>query len=301
MDVASGDDCNHRLGISGLVVGDSYRGSHDHFTRGGEAMKCRLCDRPTAAGSGKLCADCAKALQRARGAALRKLEPATIPAGAASAAAPITLTAAPPETPPTRSARPMVWLGIGVAAIVAVYIAQRELSAPGGAEPPAGRTPPTLTERGNVERSPVVTRVEEPSWTAVGEDTKPAVEPNVGQVPATATTPKAPVAASGAKTGTKVAKGASQDSKSMPPPLPAEYGGSAPSPSEAEAQAQLAGARVAAPAPPVDGAQVLASAMQKCGNEGFFSKFICEQKAFLQYCEDKWDKDPKCMRRTAER
>lgn len=267
-------------------------------------MKCRLCDRPTAAGSGKLCADCAKALQRARGAALRKLEPATIPAGAASAAAPITLTGTPPETPSTRSARPMVWVGIGIAVIVAVYIAQRELSPPGVAEPPGSvRTLPTLTERGSVEPSPVATRVEEPSWTTVGDvaaaAAKPAGEPNLGQVPAT--TPKAPVAASGAKTGTKIAKGASRDSKSMPPPPLSEYGGSAPSPSEAEAQAQLAGAKVAAPAPPVDGAEVLASAMQKCGNEGLFSKFICEQKAFLQYCEDKWDKDPKCMRKVGER
>jgi len=56
-----------------------------------------------------------------------------------------------------------------------------------------------------------------------------------------------------------------------------------------------------APAQPVDGAQMLAAAMQKCGSEGLFSKFICEQKAFLQYCEEKWDKDPKCMRKGGER
>ena len=267
-------------------------------------MKCRLCDRPTAAGSGKLCADCAKALQRARGAAQRNVEPATTTAGAARAGAPITLTIAPPETPPTRNSRPLAWVGIGLAAIVAVYIAQRELSAPGTAEAPvSGRPLPTLTERGNVEPSPVVTRVQEPSWTAVGEAAKPAAAaaaPDGAQAAATATAPKAPVPSAGAKTTPKVAKGASRDSNAMPLPLPAEFGRGAPSPSEAESEAQLAGGRVAAPAPPVDGAQVLASAMQRCGNEGLFSRFICEQKAFLQYCEGKWDLDPKCMRKVGE-
>jgi len=63
----------------------------------------------------------------------------------------------------------------------------------------------------------------------------------------------------------------------------------------------LSGAKVAVPAPPVDGAQVLASAMQKCGSESLLSKFICEQKTYMAYCEDKWDKDPRCMRKTAER
>jgi hypothetical protein len=256
-------------------------------------MKCRLCDRPTAAGSGKLCADCSKALQRARGAALRKVEPAMTIGGAASAAAPITLTVAPPETPPTRSARPMVWAGLALAAIVAVYVVQQELSAPRREESPATWAP-TLTERGNVEPPPVVTRVEEPSWTAVGDAAPDRVAP-------TATAPKVPVPSAGAKTGAKASKGSSQDAKSMPLPPPAEYGGGTLQPAESESQAQLAGGKLAAPAPPVDGAQVLATAMEKCGNEGVFSRFICEQKAFLHYCDDKWDKDPKCMRKVGER
>ena len=28
---------------------------------------------------------------------------------------------------------------------------------------------------------------------------------------------------------------------------------------------------------------------------------LIEQKTYLQYCEDKWDKDPKCMRKVGER
>jgi hypothetical protein len=107
------------------------------------------------------------------------------------------------------------------------------------------------------------------------------------------------VAPAGSKTGGRTAKAASQDVKSMP--LPAEHDAAAPKAAETEAQHPLAGGKAAAPTQPEDGAQVLASAMQKCGSEGGFSKFICEQKTLLRYCEDKWDKDPKCMRKTAER
>jgi len=265
-------------------------------------MKCRLCDRPTAAGSGKLCADCAKALQRARGAALGRMS-AVATMGAEHAPAPsINLTVMSPGTAPTRSARSMLWVAMGLAAVLVVYVAQRELS---GAQAPVSlRTLPALTERGNVEPSPVFTRVEEPSWTTVGDPAKlgagPA-GPERGQASAAAISPKTPGAPGSAKTGAKVAKGTSQDSKSMPVPVPLEYEGGAPKPTETDSQAQLAGGRVAAPAQPVDGAQMLAAAMQKCGSEGLFSKFICEQKAFLQYCEEKWDKDPKCMRKGGER
>jgi hypothetical protein len=187
----------------------------------------------------------------------------------------------------------MFWIGIGVAAILAVYVAQRELSAPFGLEAPAsGRTPSTLTERGNVEPSPVVTRVEEPSWTTV--------EPQLDAL-------QAPAAAMGAPK--RLAHGAPRAAPRWrkvrariridAPVPPAEYDARR---SRGNGVAGAAGGgKAAAPAQPVDGAQMLASAMQKCGSEGLFSKFICEQKAFLQYCEDKWDKDPKCMRKVGER
>jgi hypothetical protein len=196
----------------------------------------------------------------------------------------------------------MLWIGIGLSAVVAVYVAQRELAANRGAEPPASaRSLPALTERGTVEPSPVITRVEEPSWTTVGDMPAAAGKPAAGSDPAQAPSGTSSPKLAGAKTGAKVAKGASQDSKSMSLPLPAEYDGSAAKPAEPDSQPQLAGSRVASPSPAVDGGQLLASAMQKCGNEGLFSKFICEEKAFLQYCEDKWDKDPKCMRKGGER
>ena len=263
-------------------------------------MKCRLCDRPTAAGSGKLCADCAKALQRARGAALGRMS-AVATMGAEHAPAPsINLTVMSPGTAPTRSARSMLWVAMGLAAVLVVYVAQRELS---GAQAPVSlRTLPALTERGNVEPSPVVTRVVEPSWTTVGEPGKlgaGSAAPELGEAPPAATSPKAPGAPVGGKTGLKVAKG-SQDSKSMPLQVPRDYDGGAPNHAETDSQAQSAGDSAAA-AQPVDGAHMLATAMEKCGSEGLFSRFICEQKAFLHFCEDKWDKDPKCMRKGGER
>jgi len=67
---------------------------------------------------------------------------------------------------------------------------------------------------------------------------------------------------------------------------------------EPEASPLLAQGSVAAASSPSDGAQVLASALEKCGKETFLSRFVCEQKMYMQYCEDKWEKDPRCMRKT---
>ena len=264
-------------------------------------MKCRLCDRPTAAGTGKLCADCAKALHRARGAALSKLPPGAAVAAQSTRATPITLTASPPATLP-RSSRPLLWVAAaGLVAIALVYFVQQDWSNPSSAGTPGmTRAPAAMTERVSVEPSPVITRVEEPSWTAVGDAAKASNGGETAETPAGVAAAKPPVVPGGIKTSSRQAKGATQDAKSVPQPLPAEYD-AAPKPAEVEPQQQLAGAKVSAPAQPVDSAQVLAGAMQKCGSEGGFSKFICEQKTYYAYCEDKWDKDPKCMRKTAER
>jgi hypothetical protein len=264
-------------------------------------MKCRLCDRPTAAGTGKLCADCAKALHRARGAALSKLPPAAAAAAGPTRATPITLTVTPTDAAAPPSGRPLLWVAAaGLVAITLVYVVQRELATPDPAEAPGtSRSPPAMTESVNVEPSPVVSRVEEPSWTTVGDAGQASAGSEGSGAPTATGAAKAPVITAPGKPGAKQSKGA-QDSKSMPP-LPADYDMAAPKSADTDPHQQLAGAKVAAPAAPADGAQVLASAMQKCGNEGFISKFICEQKTYLAYCEDKWDKDPKCMRKTTER
>jgi hypothetical protein len=266
-------------------------------------MKCRLCDRPTAAGTGKLCADCAKALRRARGAALSKLPHGAAVAAEPTRAPPITLTVGAPAAAAPRSNRAVFWVAVaGVVAITLVYVVQREFSTPGSPEAaPTSRPPAALTERVNVEPSPVVTKVEEPSWTTVGDAARDSAGAEGSQRAAAVSAAKGTVAPAGGKPGTKTGKAASQDAKAMPLPPPAEYDVAAPKPAEADPPQQLAGGKVATPAQPVDGAQVLASAMQKCGNEGGFSKFICEQKTYFAYCEDKWDKDPRCMRKVGER
>jgi hypothetical protein len=60
----------------------------------------------------------------------------------------------------------------------------------------------------------------------------------------------------------------------------------------------LARASVPPAAAATDGEQAFANGKAECGNEAFLSRFICEQKAYMQYCEGKWDKDPHCMRRS---
>lgn len=266
-------------------------------------MKCRLCDRPTAAGTGKLCADCAKALQRARGAALSKLPPAAVVAAAATRPLPITLTLPKPAAAAPRSNRALLSVAAaGLVAITLVYVVQPEFALPSSAEMPGTSRPPAaMTDRVNVEPTPVVTRVEEPSWTTVEDsgNASPRAEPLPNPGPTTSA--KGPVTTTTGKAGAKPAKGAAQDSKSMPLPPPSEYDVASPKPAVAEPHQQLAGGKIASPAQPEDGAQVLASAMQKCGSESLLSKFICEQKTYLAYCEDKWDKDPRCIRKVGER
>ena len=257
-------------------------------------MKCRLCDRPAATGTGKLCTDCGKALRRARGVSLSRLPP--LAAVQPMAATPISLTCPEPPAGVPRANRTVLWAGAALVTMALLYLAAQELVARRGDGAPGTTHSPTpsMTERVKVEPSPpAVTRVEEPSWTAVAP-----VEANVPHLPVAASA-KGPVAAASAKTGAKTAKAATQDANPSPPTR--EYGAPAPKATEPEAAHQLAGGKAVEPLQPVDGAQRLASAMQKCGNEALLAKFICEQKAYFKYCEDKWDKDPRCMRKTVER
>ena len=257
-------------------------------------MKCRLCDRPTATGAGKLCPDCAKALQRARGATLRKL--ATLePEGAVSAAAvdsPPAVALGIVAAPPSR--RPAVWVAISLAAIAILYAGQRELVRHRSANPQLVESAPAAsTERSADEAPAVASRVEEPSWTTVGNPYPVAAN---GRPENDA--PKPAASATAAKAGARGAssRNASQDSKIASPAV--AFGDTPIAMPEQEPPPQPAKVSIAPPQP-ADGAQVLASAMERCGNESLLSKFVCEQKTYLAYCEDKWDNDPRCQRRTA--
>jgi len=267
-------------------------------------MKCRLCDRPTTPGSGKLCLDCTKALHRARaGPASARKEPASPPAQADELA-----TIGPALTPsPTMVTAPAwrtrAWAAAGIIAIGIVYFAQS------GPEPRRAldavvvdRAPAASTPRSHVDLSVDSTPLEAPSSTtqAVAVET-PGITPAPqakAELNAARTSPSA--SAKGSSRAGTASTNANRDSSasSAAYALANDAATKSKAPAEAETSQLLAQRSVSAASSPADGAQVLASALEKCGKEAFLSRFVCEQKMYMQYCEDKWEKDPRCMRKT---
>lgn len=248
-------------------------------------MKCRLCDGPTA-GTDKLCVDCAKALKRARAraSALRN-PPASLPdqVEATTASAPSSL--APLSVLASGWRRHVAWAAAGLVTIGIIYLAQRE---PG--RPPADAVA--------VDRAPTSVSASEPAKVNAPAVSMPS-EASSAPVPSTLT----PVAVKTGATAGTTSKNANRESKSSSPPsTPAKESAAGKAkgglPSEPEASQLLARASVSPSVPPADTGQSFASALAKCGNEGLLTRFICEQKLYLQYCEDKWDKDRRCMRST---
>jgi len=267
-------------------------------------MKCRLCDRPTTAGTGKLCLDCTKALHRARAGApsIRKLptSPPVQVEAMATMGHPMTVTPTSVLAPGWRRYR--AWAAAGLVAIGIVYFAQsgREPRIRAVVDP----TPASSTQRSQVDATAVSTPLENPSSTAQADaaevlGTSPAPQTKAElngakQSPSTTvtkTTPRASTASTNAKrdsTTSSAAQALANDAA----------GSKSKAPSELETSQRLAQTNVSPTVSPKDGAQALASGMEQCGKEGFLSRFVCEQKMYMQYCEDKWDKDPRCMRRT---
>lgn len=268
-------------------------------------MKCRLCDRPTPVGNGKLCLDCTKALHRARAssAATRTL-PASPPAPVDALAA----TAAPLALGPMSALAPLwrrraVWTAVGLAAIGIAYVGQSHFDRWQAPEPIAvgDRAPRALAARPPAEVPAVSTP----------EEARLAAQVNAAEVPGPSPAPqakaeshaaKAPISPAVAKatpkTGTASTSPNRNSSASSSTYTPANdtQADKSKAPSNPEASQLLARANVSPSTPSADGAQ--ASALEKCGKEAFLSRFICEQKMYMQYCEDKWDKDPRCMRRS---
>jgi hypothetical protein len=165
-------------------------------------------------------------------------------------------------------------------------------------------TPASSTERSQVDATAVSTPLESPSSTVQADATEiagtspaPQTKADINgakQAPSTAVTktPRASTASTNANRDSSTSSAAqalandSAASKSK-------------AQSELETSQRLAQTNVSPTVSPKDGAQALASGMEQCGKEGFLSRFVCEQKMYMQYCEDKWDKDPRCMRRTA--
>jgi hypothetical protein len=117
-----------RIGIArGARCRPQHRGTDDHFTRRGTPMKCRLCDRPTTPGTGKLCLDCTKP-STARG----QVRPRTQAAGVAARLqeAMATMGVPPTLTPPSvvvpRWRRRGALAAAGVVAIGILYFSQSD-------------------------------------------------------------------------------------------------------------------------------------------------------------------------------
>ena len=268
-------------------------------------MKCRLCDRPTTPGTGKLCLDCTKALHRARAgsAAVRKqpaASPPFEPEAMATTSLPLTISPASLLAPGWRRHR--AWAAAGLVAIGTVYFYQSEPEPRRAVDAVVVDRAPASSTRSQIDLSVVSTPSEAPSSTAqaVAAET-PATSPEP-QAKAEINGAKASPSAAGTKTTSRTAtananKDARGSSGAYAPANDAATGKS-PAPTEPETSQLSAQGSVSPTSSPTDGAQVLASAMEKCGKETFLSRFVCEQKMYMQYCEDKWDKDPRCMRKT---
>lgn len=251
-------------------------------------MKCRLCDQPTP-GKVKLCRDCTNALMRARARSAAKRQPPTSLPDRVEAVAG---TSAPPlpwamsVVAPGRR-RHVAWAAGALVALGILYLGQREMEL----QP--------IRDTVGVDRAST-------SWS------KPSGV-NAPEVAMPSDAPSAPVpshlAVAAVKTGARggtTSTNANRDSKSSSPPstLSSETAaGKAKGepPPEAEASQLLARASVSPSVSPTDSGQSYASAVEKCGNGGPLSRFICEQKVYMQYCEDKWEKDPRCMRTSGNR
>ena len=253
-------------------------------------MKCRLCDRPTA-GTGKLCADCTTSMRRARARSAAQRPPPEAPSdqveamtttSAASSLRPITVLA------PGRR-RHIAWAAIGLIAFGTAYLGQREFARPPASEPVAvDRAPASMAELPRVDASTVGAQpVSMPS------DTVSTPAPSA----------QASAAVKSVARGGTPATNENRGAKSSPPPStlanekPAKKADGEP-PSEPDSAQLMARASASPSASPTDSGPSYASAIEKCGTDGLLTRFVCEQKVYMQYCEDKWDKDPRCMRRT---
>jgi len=253
-------------------------------------MKCRLCDRPTA-GTGKLCVDCTTTLRRARARSAAQRPPPAAPSDQVEA---VTTTSAPSSLRPMAVLAPgrrrhIAWAAIGLIAIGTAYLGQRESARPPASEPVAvDRAPTSLPDSSRVDTSTVGAQAVSMPSDAPSAPVRSAQASSAAKPDARGATP---------------ATNGNRGSKSSPPrstlanetPANTENGRPPPEPESAQL---LARASASPSVLPADSGQSYGSMLEKCGNEGLLSRFICEQKMYIQYCEDKWDKDPRCMRRT---
>jgi hypothetical protein len=208
--------------------------------------------------------------------------------------------------------RQFAWATVALATIGIVYLGQRVADRLHGFDVAvvADRSPMPWSERPKIPAAPAPALLEKlPSTARIAITETPA--PPAGlrttdrlDVPQGAT-PPTPTQAAGAKARTIPALAATNlepISRAAPSPkaLPNDAGvgkskaGTLP---VAEASQQLTQTGAAQTDQPTDDAKVWASALEKCGKESFLAGFVCEQKAYLRYCDGKWDQVPQCTRK----
>jgi hypothetical protein len=240
--------------------------------------KCRLCGQPPAGPAG-LCADCSRALARAREGSAAVRKGAGTPARRPRVVERIILTS-PVDPEPARSpkkAHAALWATIGVGAVVAVLVASANL-APSHpveirlSERPARVVPQPLLEPGTQNEAPEVEAP--PPQKAIEPPPTPKESAKAARVQRSAPAPR-PVEAKPSDAG----RADAMVSPQVEPPV------------------QQARANIAPTPAVVDDGQSLATMLEKCNEEKFLAGVICEQKVRLRYCEGKWGQVPQCTKK----
>jgi len=84
-------------------------------------------------------------------------------------------------------------------------------------------------------------------------------------------------------------------------PVPGALPGASPDaapvqPAGPDGERQAPGAEGALPPQSTEPERSLAATQQaRCANAGFLTRFVCDERVRLEYCENRWNRHPDCM------
>ena len=149
-----------------------------------------------------------------------------------------------------------------------------------------------------VDRRQTIAEVAEPPAALRNRRTGSSDEGSAPPAPTQAPTPARQAGTRPAMAATNLEPSSRSSPSPKAPPNDIAAGKSkAGAPPEAESVAAVNAGERRATDQPTDDAKVLASALEKCGKENFLAGIICEQKAYLRYCDGKWDQVPQCTKK----